>query len=120
MQVGYNIIQQLAAVSALNLAKELNLGVTVMRPMTSGQLSTILEAIEPRWVEAADPYAVSLKFVMSDSRVHMANVGMRWPHEVEANAAIVSGYEPSIDIAKMQRTTLGAYRAEDVAKGLTK
>jgi len=79
IQMRYNVIYQSAALNVLNQATEADLGVSVMRPMTSGILQRMASYIAPAWAEAGDLYEVCLKFVLSDSRVHVANVGMRWP-----------------------------------------
>ena len=94
MQVRYNLIYQSAALHALNEAREADMGVAVMRPMTSGILQRIAEYLAPEWQQAHDLYDVALKFVLSDSRVHVANVGMRWPEEVARNVALVESFRP--------------------------
>ena len=43
--------------------------------------------LKPEWPEE-EVYEVALKYVLSDSRVHVANVGMRWPEEVDKNVAL--------------------------------
>jgi predicted aldo/keto reductase-like oxidoreductase len=71
------------------------------------------EYIAPGWQGAHDLYEVALKFVLSDSRVHVANVGMRWPREVAANVALVESFEPSFDMANLPRMTAHIYRTDD-------
>ncbi|MBL7199210.1 MAG: aldo/keto reductase [Anaerolineae bacterium] len=113
MQVRYNLIYQGAALHALNEAREADMGVSVMRPMTSGILQRMAGYIAPGWQGAHDLYEVALKFVLSDSRVHVANVGMRWPREVAANVALVESFEPSFDMANLPRMTAHIYRTDD-------
>ena len=113
VQVRYNIIFQGISSGAIEAATKRGMGITVMRPMASGQFARIVEALEPRWVAAADPYDVALKFVLSDSRIHMANVGMRFPEEVARNARIVGEFEPTLDIATLPRTMIGFYEEDD-------
>jgi predicted aldo/keto reductase-like oxidoreductase len=112
VQLRYNLIYQSAALHALTEAKAADLGVAVMRPMTSGILQRTLRFLKPEW-PADEIYEVALKFVLSDSRVDVANVGMRWPDEVERNVALVEAFEPPLDVAEMPRMTIGIYRAED-------
>lgn len=112
VQLRYNLIYQAAALHALNEARDANMGVAVMRPMTSGILQRALRALKPEW-SAADVYEVALKFVLADSRVHVANIGMRWPAEVDANVALAAGFVPPADMADLPRLTAGVYRAED-------
>lgn len=109
VQVGYNFIYQSAALHMLDKAKEQNMGVSVMRAMTSGVMQNMLKYLEPKWIEAANTYEFCLKFVLSDSRVHMANVGMRWPEEVKMNVDFIDNLEPNVDIADMPRTIGAIY-----------
>jgi len=100
VQLRYNLIYQSAALHALDDAREADLGVAVMRPMTSGMLQRILRFLKPEWPADA-VYEVALKFVLCDSRVHVANVGMRWPEEVDRNVALVEQFRPPTDMADL-------------------
>ena len=115
IQVRYNLIYQAAALHTLNLATEADMGVAIMRPMTSGILQRLAGYIAPGWQEAHDLYETALKFVLSDSRIHVANVGMRWPQEVTRNVALVSSFRPDFDMAELPRMTAHIYRSEDEA-----
>lgn len=112
VQLRYNLIYQSAALHALNEARDANLGVAVMRPMTSGILPRALRFLAPNWA-TEEVYGVALKFVLSDSRVQVANVGMRWPDEVDRNIDLVESFVPPFDIAELPRLTAGIYRQED-------
>jgi len=112
VQLRYNLIYQAAALHALNEARERGMGVAVMRPMTSGILQRTLRFLNPEW-PTEEIYSVALKFVLSDSRVHVANVGMRWSHEVDTNIDLVEGFTPPFDAADLPRLTAGIYKAED-------
>lgn len=118
MQVRYNVIYQSAALNVLNQATSADMGISVMRPMTSGILQRMASYIAPAWSEADDLYEVCLKFVLSDSRVHVANVGMRWPDEVEKNVALASTFEPAFDMADLPRMTAHIYKTHDEMEGL--
>lgn len=117
VQVCYNLIYQSASLHLLNRASENGLGVAVMRPMTSGILQRLLEHLEPRWLAAADPYEVCLKFVLSDPRVHVINIGMRWSEEVKKNVELVEQYEPAFDISRLPRLTAKIYETDDECNG---
>ena len=119
VQLRYNLIYQSAALHALNEARDAGMGVTVMRPMTSGILQRALRFLKPEWPES-EVYEVALKYVLSDSRVHVANVGMRWPHEVDQNVALVESFTPPFDAADLPRLTAGIYRTADEEAGLTR
>lgn len=114
VQLRYNLIYQGAALHALNEARDRQMGVAVMRPMTSGILQRALRFLKPEWPEQ-EIYEVALKYVLSDSRVHVANVGMRWPKEVEQNVAIAESFRPptGFDAADLPRLTAGIYRTAD-------
>ena len=115
VQLRYNLIYQGAALHALNDAREAGMGVAVMRPMTSGILQRTLRFLKPEW-PTGEIYELALKFVLSDSRVQVANVGMRWPKEVDVNVDLVDGFVPPFDAADLPRLTAGIYRAEDEEK----
>jgi aryl-alcohol dehydrogenase-like predicted oxidoreductase len=112
VQIRYNLMYQSAALHALNEARDAGLGVAVMRPMTSGMLQRILRFLRPEW-PTEDVYTAALEFVLSDSRVHVANVGMRWPAEVDRNVDLVENFSPPTDFADLPRLTAGIYRVED-------
>jgi len=95
------------------LASKADLGVAVMRPLTSGILERLAGYIAPHWQQAHDLYEVALKFVLSDSRVHVANLGMRWPHEVHRNVALAQSFRPPFDLANLPRGTADIYRTDD-------
>lgn len=116
VQLRYNLIYQSAALHALNEAHEGGLGIAVMRPLTSGMLQRILGFLKPDW-SAEDIYAVALQFVLSDSRVQVANVGMRWPTEVDRNVDLVEGFTSPTDFADLPRLTAGIYRVQDEEAG---
>ena len=113
IQVRYDLIYQAAALHVLNEARRTDMGVAVMRPMTSGIFQRLAGYLAPEWDEARNLYEVALKFVLSDSRVHVANVGMRWPWEVEKNVGLAGTFEPPFDVAELPRMTAEIYRTED-------
>ena len=113
MQVRYNLIYQSAALHVLDQAGDADMGISVMRPMTSGILQRLAAAIAPEWHTSRDLYEVALKFVLSDSRVHVANIGMRWPREATANARLAETFVPPLDVALLPRMTAHVYAAED-------
>jgi aryl-alcohol dehydrogenase-like predicted oxidoreductase len=113
MQIRYNLIYQSAAHHALDQAREAAMGVSVMRPMTSGIFQRIAAYLAPEWQQMHDLYDVALKYVLSDSRIHVVNVGMRWPEEVMQNVALVETFKPPFDMAQLPRLTATTYQAED-------
>jgi aryl-alcohol dehydrogenase-like predicted oxidoreductase len=112
-QIAYNFIYQSAARHFLIEAARAGSGVVTMRTMTSGIFQRAARYLAPEWQAARDLYEVSLKFVLADSRVHSAIVGMRWPEEVERNVRIAGSWVPPIDFATLPRLTADIYQAED-------
>jgi aryl-alcohol dehydrogenase-like predicted oxidoreductase len=112
VQLRYNLIYQSAALHALGEAREADMGVATMRTMTSGIAQRLLSHIAPAWRDVED---VALKFVLSDSRVHAAIVGMRWPHEVLHNVRLAESWKPELDVAELPRWTAEIYRTDDEA-----
>ncbi len=117
VQLAYNLIYQSAAVHVLDDARSRGVGVVTMRTMTSGILQHMLRSLAPEWAEAKDPYEVCLEFVLSDPRVHVALIGMRWPAEVDRNARFLEAFEPRLDVSTVPRLTAGIYGAQDAESG---
>ncbi|HZP84326.1 MAG TPA: aldo/keto reductase [Chthonomonadaceae bacterium] len=113
VQLRYNLLHFQAAEHALPKAAERDVGVAVMRPMTSGILQRILRDLAPEWLAARDPYDVCLRFVLSDPRVHTALVGARWPEEVDRNVRLVQDFTPPLDLSQVPLRTAGIYAEED-------
>lgn len=114
-QIAYNLIYQAAARHFLIKAAAADAGVVTMRTMTSGVLQLALRHLAPEWQEARDLYEVCLKFNLSDSRLHSALIGMRWPEEVDRNVALAETWNPPIDFATLPRLTGEIYKADDAA-----
>jgi aryl-alcohol dehydrogenase-like predicted oxidoreductase len=115
-QIAYNIIYQAAARHFLIEAAKVNAGVVTMRTMTSGIFQREMSFLAPEWQSARDLFEVSLKFVLSDSRIHAGIVGARWPEEVLKNIEMIRGWTPPTDFAAMPRLTFEVYKAEDAQK----
>jgi aryl-alcohol dehydrogenase-like predicted oxidoreductase len=112
-QIAYNLIYQGAARHFLIEAAKVNAGVVTMRTMTSGVFQREAALLAPEWQEVRDLYEVSLKFVLSDSRIHSGIIGMRWPDEVKRNVGLLDGWQPPSDFADMPRLTFAVYEATD-------
>jgi len=113
IQVRYNLIYQSAALHVLNEAQAADMGISVMRPLTSGIMQRMAGYIAPEWQAVHDLFAAALQFVLSDSRVHVANVGMRWPSEVEQNVALTTNFTPQFDMSDLPRMTAHIYKTDD-------
>jgi aryl-alcohol dehydrogenase-like predicted oxidoreductase len=113
VQVCYSLTRQAAGQHLLDETKKRDAAVCAMRPLTSGMFQRQLETLAPQWLENGEAFRVCLAFILSDSRVHMANVGMRWSHEVEQNVKFVQEFDPLYDIADTPRLTQTIYETED-------
>jgi aryl-alcohol dehydrogenase-like predicted oxidoreductase len=118
VQPCYNIIYQSAALHLLKKTSEKNIGVAVMRPMTSGIFQRTLEYLEPQVLATTDVYALCMKFLLSDSRVDVLNIGMRWPEEVDQNIRLLEAFTPSVDVSDIPRLTARIYQTDDERKGV--
>ena len=113
VQLRYNLLNHQAAVHALPQSQQADMGVAIMRPMTSGILQRILQNLAPEWLAARDAYEVCLSFVLSDPRVHTALVGARWPHEVDRNIALAQDFAPPLNLSAVPLRTAGIYQEQD-------
>jgi aryl-alcohol dehydrogenase-like predicted oxidoreductase len=114
-QIGYNFIYQAAALHFLPRAAQADVAVVSMRTVCSGVLQLAARYIAPDWQAAHDLYEVSIKFVLSDSRIHSGLIGMRSPAEVDRNADIAEKFVPAFDFAQLPRLTIEVYKAEDLS-----
>lgn len=110
IQTTYNIIRQGAGIHFLNRCRELNLGVIAMRGVTSGIFQEQLRTLCPEWNENNRASMVSLAFSLSDSRVHMVNIGMRTPASVKRNMDFLDQFSVKEDLAGKPITTAGIYQ----------
>jgi aryl-alcohol dehydrogenase-like predicted oxidoreductase len=113
IQMNYNFIYQASALHVLEDIGEQNMGVVTMRSMTSGILERLVKLLVPGGEIPGGTWELALKFLLSDSRVHVANIGMRWPHEVRQNVDLVDNFVPPVDLAELPRSARGIYRVED-------
>jgi len=117
VQVCYNLARQAASYHLLDAARDADMGVCCMRPLTSGILQRQLETLAPQWLENGEINRVLMAFLLSDSRVHMIPVGMRWEREVRENIAFVESFTPGADMAVMPRMTQHVYETDDARHG---
>ena len=111
-QIAYNLIYQAAARHFLIEAQKVNAGVVTMRTMTSGVFQLEMQHLAPG-LTGANLYEACLRFVLSDSRVHVGILGARWPEEMLENIRIAEAWTPPFDFADMPRLTFKVYEAED-------
>ena len=113
IQVCYNLVRQSAHYHLLDETQANGMAVCAMRPLTSGKFQRQLEYLAPHLLNNDDIYKLCLSFILSDSRVHMSNVGMRWSKEVIENVKFVQEFKPVYDIADTPRLTQKIYETDD-------
>ena len=99
IQIRYNLIYQNAWHNILPLARELNVGVVLMRPLSSGIFQKLLRTARPDIDQYLDLHALALNYVLSDPHISTAIVGMRRVEEVERNNAVSDAVEGRLDLA---------------------
>ena len=102
IQIKYNVIHQGPWHNALRWAKEYNVGVVVMRPLTSGIIQKLLRRARSDIDDYLDLNELALSFVLSDPRVSTAIVGARRVSEVELNGALSDRIDKRIDLDWLQ------------------
>ena len=98
IQIRYNLIYQAAWHNILPLARERDIGVVLMRPLSSGIFQKLMRAARPDIDQYLDLHAIALNYVLSDPNVSTAIVGMRRIAEVEANNALSDAVERRLDL----------------------
>jgi len=98
IQIRYNIIYQGAFHNILPLAKKLNIGVVVMRPLSSGIFQKLMRNARADIDQYLDLNELALNYVLSDPHVSTAIVGMRKIDEVEQNNVISDAVDRRLDL----------------------
>ncbi|MDX1516212.1 MAG: aldo/keto reductase [Woeseiaceae bacterium] len=93
-QMQYNVTEPGDAQAALDSCSRSNLGISVVKPLATRTLQTIVDALDPDWNGAPAARECCLRFLLGDRRVHSINVGMRWEHEVITHSRLVAGIDP--------------------------
>ncbi|TVY02417.1 aldo/keto reductase [Paenibacillus cremeus] len=89
IQVRYNLFYQGAADPLIPEAVKKDVGVVVMRPLTSQGFPRFMKRIAPDALEQMNPHQVALDFVLSNPGVSTAICGMRTAEEVLWNVEAV-------------------------------
>ncbi len=94
VQLQCSVTQDGAAFALLERCKTLDIGVSIVKPVQADSLHSIVNALDPDWEGADSMRELCLKYLLSDQRVQLINVGMRWEHEVMTNSRLVAGFDP--------------------------
>ncbi|CAN7648213.1 aldo/keto reductase [Paenibacillus sp. LjRoot56] len=93
IQVRYNLFYQGAADPIIPEAAKHDVGVVVMRPLTSQSLYRFMKRVAPESLETINPHQIALDFVLSNPDVSVAICGMRTIREVLDNVSTVDAKE---------------------------
>ncbi|NOU68656.1 hypothetical protein GC096_31990 [Paenibacillus sp. LMG 31461] len=93
IQVRYNLFYQGAADPIIPEAAKHDVGVVVMRPLTSQSLYRFMKRVAPESLETINPHRIALDFVLSNPDVSVAICGMRTISEVLDNVSTVDAKE---------------------------
>jgi len=112
VQLRYNLMYQQACDYVSNRgvmvdAKARNLGVAVMRPLTSGTFQKLVRTACPDLGAPLDVHRLLLTYVLSNPDVDVALVGMRRPAEVDGNIAICDDLASRFDLADLHHRFAG-------------
>lgn len=117
VQICYNIIRQGAGVSFLGKCKAHNLGVSIMRPNTSGIFQRQMAALMPELNEGGKSSELAIGFALADSRIHTLLLGMRSPERVMQNINFYNNFKAPRDMADVPILTAKVYMEQDQAAG---
>ena len=117
VQICYNIIRQGASVKFLKLCKEHNVGISIMRPNTSGIFQRELASLMPELNENGKSSELAISFAISDSRIDAILLGMRSPERVMQNVNFYNNFKVPRDIADMPMMTAKVYMEQDREAG---
>jgi aryl-alcohol dehydrogenase-like predicted oxidoreductase len=93
VQVRYNLFYQGAADPIIPEAAKHDIGVVVMRPLTSQSLYRFMKRIAPESLDNINVHQVALDFVLSNPDVSVAICGMRNEEEVRNNIEAIAKKE---------------------------
>ncbi len=96
LQLQCNVDDGDAADKVLDACYARDIGVSIVKPLAQSTFKSIVDALDPTWSGTSAVRECCLKYLLSDRRVHLINVGMRWEHEVLTNTRLVAGLDPAL------------------------
>jgi aryl-alcohol dehydrogenase-like predicted oxidoreductase len=93
VQVRYNLFYQGAADPLIPEAAKHDIGIVVMRPLTSQSLYWFMKRIAPESLDKINVHQIALDFVLSNPDVSVAICGMRNKDEVLSNISAIEKQE---------------------------
>ncbi len=83
----------------LDSCNERGMGVSINKPLSSETLQSLASGLDSECTRAGKILECCLKYLLSDRRIHLINLSMRWEHEVATNSRLFADLEPSISSA---------------------
>ncbi len=82
------------ASTLLDACDKQSMGVSINKPLGSETLQTLVSQLDSESTGISKVRECCLKYLLSDRRIHLINLGMRWEHEVATNSQLVHAFEP--------------------------
>ena len=83
-----------AASTLLDACDKRGMGVSINKPLGSETLQTLVSQLDSECTGISKVRECCLKYLLSDRRIHLINLGMRWEHEVATNSQLIDDFEP--------------------------
>ncbi len=80
---------------ALDTCHRKGMGVSIIKPLDTSTIENLVSALDSDWSGSTKVRECCLKYLLSDRRIHLVNLGMRWEHEVIATSRLVTDMEPT-------------------------
>lgn len=94
------------------------MGIAAMKVVAAGVLGAWSEHVVPDFdkTRLSDLPAAAIRYVLSDRRIHQLLIGMRFPHEIDANIRVLNGDTTYTlkDRALLAEYTARAYESEAI------
>ena len=82
-----------AVSTLLDNCAEQGMGVSINKPLASKTLQSLVKKLDGECTGGSKIRECCLKYLLSDRRIHLINLGMRWEHEVATNSRLVADLE---------------------------
>ncbi len=82
------------ASTLLDACDKQGVGVSINKSLGSETLQTLVSQLDSECTGISKVRECCLKYLLSDRRVHLINLGMRWEHEVATNSQLIDDFEP--------------------------
>lgn len=80
---------------ALDTCHRKGMGVSIIKPLATSAIENLVSALDSEWIGSSKVRECCIKYLLSDRRIHLVNLGMRWEHEVIATSRLVADMDPT-------------------------